>query len=57
MYKVVLMFYDEKLHHPGEIVNWTDQKRIDNAIERGLIEEIKTEAVKEEPKATAKRKK
>lgn len=56
MYKVIQQFHDAKslqLVTVGSIIDWDDKDRIQSALERGLIEEIKeekTEAKKTEPK-------
>lgn len=60
MYKVIQQFHDAKslqLITVGSIIDWDDKDRIQSALERGLIEEIKEEK-KAEPKkkATAKKK-
>lgn len=58
MYKVIETFHDAKslrLMPEGMIIDWTDEERIQSALDRGLIEEVKekkAEAKKEEkPKA------
>lgn len=60
MYKVIQQFHDAKslqLITVGSVIDWDDKDRIQSALERGLIEEIKEEK-KAEPKkkATAKKK-
>ena len=55
MYRVLQQFYDAqslKLIAVGTVVDWTDADRIKSALDRGLIEEVKTE----KPKAPAKKK-
>lgn len=57
MYKVIQAFHDQntmELMTVGTVVDWTDEKRIKAALDRGLIEEIKP---KEEPKAMPEPKK
>lgn len=57
MYKVVQQFHDAKslqLVTVGSIIDWDDKERIQSALERGLIEEIKE--AKTEKKAEPKKK-
>lgn len=47
--------YDKSyLYHPGEEVEWFDQERIDDCVERGLIM-LAPEETKPKKKATAKK--
>ncbi len=58
MYKVIQAFHDAKslqLYTIGSFVDWDDKDRIQSALERGLIEEIKE--AKTEKKAEPKPKK
>lgn len=63
MYKVIQQFHDAKsfqLVTVGSIIDWDDKDRIQSALERGLIEEIKeekAEAKKTEPKKKSSAKK
>lgn len=57
MYKVIQAFHDAKslqLYTIGSTVDWDDKDRIQSALERGLIEEIKE--VKTEKKAESTKK-
>lgn len=60
MYKVIQQFHDAKslqLVTVGSIIDWDDKDRIQSAIERGLIEEIKEEKKAEPKKKTTAKKK
>lgn len=57
MYKVLQTFHDAKtlrLVTAGEVVDWTDKERIDAALERGLIEEIKPKKAETKAETAAK---
>ena len=59
MYKVIQAFHDAKslqLMQVGAVIDWKDADRIEAAIKRGLIEEIKEKKAEDKPKAPAKKK-